>query len=377
MTKSFVIACVLAASTIAAADAWEMNGIKGNMASAEDRFKTGNLDNARFFVNQVKDAMGKAQADTKADPEFARIAARLKDLDDKLGKAEGAANVTAEGDEKVDDARSDAATTDPDKAIKYGESCVAKLEAAFKIDPSARTRTNRGAGISGDQMMKDCKTAADKAKRFNSGEGKQRAAETDFGKAGVVAFNAAYKASKGKDIDAFALVEGQKGAESCRTSYGQLTSIWLANGSKKYYDEATEPMTTDAGKLTLKQFGEQCQKMETDLRARKASGCGFKNVSVQQELIGKDRWGSVESYATTIFTPGKCGEMPKSSKWAGSSGSFASQFKKNCGGGAIYIITEGSWHTYDSSGKVFRSIDGVCWDKGKLAFGSGGAGVKH
>jgi len=136
-------------------------------------------------------------------------------------------------------------------------------------------------------------------------------------------------------------------------------------------------MPTDAGKISLGDFGKRCQAMQSELRNRKASGCGFKNVNVQQQLIAKNTWGSIESYAPTIYTPGKCGEMPKSHRWAGSSSSFAGNFRKACGSGAIFVITEGAWHTWDSNGKVYRSIDGVCWEKGKLAFGTGGASVAH
>src|SRR3954470_19850319 len=103
MSKLRTMVCALAlagTAGVAIADQWELNGIKGNIASAEDRFKTGNLDNSRFFVNQVKAAMDKAAADTRAMPEFAKIATRLKALEDKLGKAEGEAGTVAAADEK-------------------------------------------------------------------------------------------------------------------------------------------------------------------------------------------------------------------------------------------------------------------------------------
>lgn len=385
MTKLLTMVCALAlagTAGVAVADQWEMNGIKGNMASAEDRFKTGNLDNSRFFVNQVKAAMDKAAPDTRAMLEYAKIAERLKALESKLGKAEGDASTTEQADMKLDEANSywmnakSLVTSDPDTAIKDAEICIQKAEEAFKIDPKLRTRTTRLFNIPGEQVLKECQEAAAKAKKFNSGEGKERAADHKWGKPAIVAFNAAFKAWKSKDADAFVVVEGQKAAEDCITGYDQVTSIML-NSAKHYYDEATEMMPTDAGKLSLKDFGLKCRSMQAELRNRKASGCGFKNVMVQQELIGKNKWGSLETYAPNIYTPGKCGEMPKSHKWAGSSGSFAGNFKKACGGGAIFVITEGAWHTWDSNGKTNRSIDGVCWEKGKLAFGTGGASVAH
>ena len=376
-TALTAVAVVVAVASPARADQWTINRIKGNMDSAESRFKDGALDNARFFLNQVKDDLGKADAETKGDPAFRQIQARARALEAKLAPAEARAGNSAAATQKVKDCETDymwarqEQNDDPEKAEKYAQSCMDKLDQAFKINPSVKDLQVSGekGPITAAAMRDECAALHEQARKFNSGESKKRAASTDAGKKAIAAFNAAYRAYKHKRIDAEALIAGQKGADDCRTESGQLTSLYLRSG-KPYYDASKEPMPTAAGTLSLEQVDEKCSMFQRELKSRKATGCGVRDVSVQQELIGRHRWGSVEGYSGTTYQVTACKKMPHKSRFPGHSKSFAGRFKRMCGHRAVFVIDQGSWHTWDSGGKVFRSISGHCYEKGSLNFSS-------
>jgi hypothetical protein len=41
------------------------------------------------------------------------------------------------------------------------------------------------------------------------------------------------------------------------------------------------------------------------------------------------------------------------------------------------VMSDSSWRTWDSNGKVYRSISGTCYDKGALNFGTTPAIVQY
>jgi hypothetical protein len=357
---------------------YELNRIKGTMDTAEARFKAGELDSCRFQLNQLKQDMKGASIATRTDPAFARVKARAAALEKRLSSAESAAGQVADADQKASDAGSDLnlakvyADDDPEKSLEMAKSCMAKLSEAFKLDPGTRTRETKALGSpTGKAMYAECKGLKIKAEKFLSGESKMRAADTDHGKEGIPAFDTAFAAFENDDLDAETLLAGIVAAEKCKSAHGQLTSILLSSRSRKpYYDEEREMMPTASGKISLKEFGQRCLDMEIDLKKRKARGCGFKDVNVQQELIGRRRWSSVTRWGATVYQVGSCKKMPHRSKFPGASRKFAGKLKGICGRKAVYVMTDSSWRTWESNGKVFRSISGACWENGKLNFGT-------
>jgi hypothetical protein len=126
---------------------------------------------------------------------------------------------------------------------------------------------------------------------------------------------------------------------------------------------------TDVGDLTLNEADQKCTKWGNELQNKKARGCGKRSVSVSQTLLAPRTWGPIEAYAQTHYEYLPCDEMPKKSKLPGA---HAAQFKKLCGGKAIYVIQDSSW----SISGVTRSIGGSCYDKGDLYIKNGTAMVK-
>ena len=361
---------------------YELNRIKGRMDTAETRFKAGEIDSARFQLNTLKDEMAAATPETKADPVFAQIKARYKALDKKLIGAEGAAGNAADALQKARDGESDFIQAkinedeDPEKAEEFARGCMMKLSEAFKMDPKLRDR--EFSSMTAKAMYADCKARAEKARKFNSGESKQRAAETDQGKAGIVGFDAGFKAMNAKDLDAETLVAGMEGVDQCRSAAGHLTGLLMSGRNRKpYYDADKEMIPTAAGKVSLNEFSTRCQEMQFELSKKKAKGCGTKDVNVQQELIGRRRWSEVTRWGGTLYKVVSCKEMPTKSKFPGGSKKYAGKLKSMCSKKAVFVMSDSSWRTWDSNGVVYRSISGTCYDNGALNFGTTPAIVKY
>jgi len=361
---------------------YELNRIKGRMDTAEVRFKAGEIDSARFQLNMVKDEMAQATPETKADPVFAKIKSRYSALDKKLSGAESDAGAAADALQKARDGESDHIQAkmnedeDPEKAEEFARSCMKKLSEAFKMDP--RLRDKEFSSMTGKAMHADCKARAEKARKFNSGESKQRAADTDQGKAGIAGFNVAFKAMNEQDLDAETLVAGQEGVEQCRNAASHLTGILMSGRNRKpYYDADKEMIPTAAGKVSLGDFSARCQEMQVELSKKKAKGCGTKHVSVQQELIGRRKWSEVTKWGANLYKVVSCKEMPRKSKFPGGSKKYAGKLKSVCGRRAVFVMDDSSWRTWDSNGRVYRSISGTCYDKGALNFGTTPAIVQY
>ncbi|HTE56582.1 MAG TPA: hypothetical protein VK698_37270 [Kofleriaceae bacterium] len=374
---------VMVSGSVAEAEPnYELNRIKGTMDMAETRFKAGELDSARFQMNALKDLIAQAGPETRGDPEFARVKTRYKTLDKKLAGAESTAGAAADAEQKARDGESDHIQAkinedeDPEKAEEFAHSCMKKLSEAFKADPSLRDKEL--SSMTGKAIYADCKARAEKARKFNSGESKQRAAETDQGKAGIAGFDVAFEAMNDKDLDAETLVAGMEGVDQCRSAAGHLTGLLMSGRNRKpYYDADKEMITTAAGKISLNDFSTRCQEMQVELSKKKAKGCGTKHVSVQQELIGRRRWSEVTRWGANLYKVVSCKEVPKKSKFPGSSKKYAGKLKSVCGKKAVFLMDDSSWRTWDSNGKVYRSISGTCYDKGALNFGTTAAIVQY
>ena len=374
---------VMVSGSVAEAEPnYELNRIKGTMDMAETRFKAGELDSARFQMNTLKDLIAQASPETKGDPEFARVKSRYKALDKKLGGAESEAGAAADALQRARDGESDHIQAkmnedeDPERAEEFARSCMKKLSEAFKMDPSLRDKEL--SSMTGKAIHADCKARAEKARKFNSGESKQRAAETEQGKEGVAGFDVAFKAMNDKDLDAETLVAGMEGVEQCRSAAAHLTGILMSGRNRKpYYDADKEMIPTAAGKISLGDFSARCQEMQVELSKKKAKGCGTKHVSVQQELIGRSKWTEVTRWGANLYKVVSCKEMPKKSKFPGGSKKYAGKLKGICGKKAVFVMDDSSWRTWDTNGKVYRSIAGTCYDKGALNFGTTPAIVQY
>jgi hypothetical protein len=313
---------------------YELNRIKGTMDMAETRFKAGELDSARFQMNTLKDLIAQASPETKGDPEFARVKSRYKALDKKLGGAESEAGAAADALQRARDGESDHIQAkmnedeDPEKAEEFARSCMKKLSEAFKMDPSLRDKE--------------------------------------------------LSSMTGKDLDAETLVAGMEGVEQCRSAAAHLTGILMSGRNRKpYYDADKEMIPTAAGKISLGDFSARCQEMQVELSKKKAKGCGTKHVSVQQELIGRSKWTEVTRWGANLYKVVSCKEMPKKSKFPGGSKKYAGKLKGICGKKAVFVMDDSSWRTWDTNGKVYRSIAGTCYDKGALNFGTTPAIVQY
>lgn len=132
-------------------------------------------------------------------------------------------------------------------------------------------------------------------------------------------------------MPALELAAALQGADACKTSTGYLTSIRLRN-NKPMYDGKKARL----GELTLDETYARCTKMEVELKAKPAFGCGRHYVSVSQSRVSiHDRWGSVDASGKQAFEAMDCSEMPKRSVFPGASASYKSTYVSTCGADAV------------------------------------------
>ena len=188
------VLCVSFTAAPAFADVtWEMNGYRGRVKAAEDRWKDKNVSGARHFVNDAKDTAAKASAEMKAHPEFAKLQARVAELDKLVAAAEVSGKKEADAAAKLDEATTNRqlGTMQLDhrewtKAIESFERCVKQSDEAFKIDAGAKKREvrNHQPTVDGDGLRKTCvdqlakaKAGLDAAQKAEVAELEQQAAE--------------------------------------------------------------------------------------------------------------------------------------------------------------------------------------------------------
>lgn len=355
-----LILLILLAGVAVAAPNYELNNIRGTVAQAEQRLADANISSARHFVDSAKAAIAKAGPETKADPELAQISAKLAAIEKRLVVLEAKANRAGEADVKLREANS--AETfgrialeqdDYDKARTLFAKCLALVDEAIQLDPSARDRTAPGAGLSGAQIEQSCRENAKKKLTLPP------AASTPEGKAALAAYERATKAATAKKLSAEVLVAGIVGADECRNKLGPLRGLTLRN-RKPAYDAEKEMI----GSLSMADLDKACAKLQLVLKDKKGYGCGRRYAGISQPKLLNGRFGPIEtSSRNAAFELIECREMPKAHKFPGVTAKLAAKFRV-CGPKAIYIVERAGW--VDSG--ATRGIPASCYEKGELRF---------
>src|SRR6185503_18942408 len=170
----------------------------------------------------------------------------------------------------------------------------------------------------------------------------------------------ASKAAAARKVQAMELAAGIKGAEACKNHTSHLTSIRLRN-NKPMYDGAKIKL----GDLTIDDMNAKCTRLETELKAKPAFGCGRHYVSVSQDRASiHDRWNPVVDSGKLPFEAMECSDMPRRSAFPGASAIYKSTYFRACGSDAVYIIQHNRWLEHPTQ----RQMSGECWKKGTLTF---------
>jgi hypothetical protein len=325
----------------------------------ETYLKDGNIKSARFKLDMAVNAL---ENEDKKDPRYATLSNRAKELEAKVAAAEKSAATGGEAAGKADEARlqrmwaENHKVDDPEAALGEARDCIKLADEAMKIDPS---------NADAPEYSKSCHALADELQKIISGDVGDKASETPEGQFVTTSINALHKVITQKKIDAKTMWEALQGAEECGDKVTTLTSrIQMYRGKARI-------LHTEVGDLTLEQAEEKCRLWKAELKDKKATGCGEKAVMVEQTLIGLNKWGPVTSSVQTRYEYIPCEKMPKASKFAGKSKSYAAKFKNACGGKAIFDIRDADWVRGGSDDS--RMLSGSCYEKGDLYFGVGSA----
>ena len=355
-----LILLTLLAGVAVAAPNYELNNIRGTVAQAEQRLADATVSSARHFVDSAKASIAKAGPETKADPELAQLQTKLAAIEKRLVVLEAKANRASEADVKLREANS--AETfgrlalgqdDYDKAKALFAQCLALVDEAVKLDPTARDRTPPGASLTGARIEESCRENAKKKLTL------EPAASTPEGKAALAAYARAVKAATAKRLSAADLVAGIVGADECRNKLGPLRGLTLRNGKAAY-----DPDKEMFGKLSMADLDRACAKFQLSLKDKKGSGCGRRYAGISQRKLLNGRFGPIETSSRHgAFELIECRDMPKAHKFPGMTAKLAAKFRV-CGPKAIYIVERSGWTDSGAS----RGIPASCYEKGELRF---------
>ncbi len=350
-------------STLAFANDWGLNQIVGYVDLAEKRLNEGDAKSARSNLDSAQKMVPEASAEAKADKGYTTVQQRIAKLDKLIAAKEAVAAKGAEAVEKLEKADDDetqariaADGEDYDRASALYKSCSQSLEQAAAIDPAIKNAQGRS-GASYAELAKKCKDGSVAVGKLASGEGKV-AANTDEGKVALESFAIAQKAIANKKITTLEMSEAIQAAEKCHRYAGTLLSLYSRNNKPVWNGDKDK-----LGDKTIKEVRDTCTKLEKDLKAKPAFGCGRHYVSVSQWRATQfDKWGPVKSSGAMDFDAMDCAQMPKKTVMPGQSAKFKAKYVSSCGADAIYVIQHSSWLEYPTQ----RQMSGECWKKGMI-----------
>jgi hypothetical protein len=357
-----LIVSLSAGLAFAGAD-WGFKQIASYVDLAERRLGENDVASARANLKSARDMMPEASAEAKADKGWPALEARMTKLDKAIAtreaaaaKAEGAEEALRKADANEVQARFAAGQDDYERAAALYQQCSADLEQAASIDPAI---SGKPSGTTHAELVTKCKEGRAAMLKMSANVGAD-AAQTEQGKAALDGFALASKAAAANKVQAMELAAAIKGAEACKNNTSHLTSIRLRN-NKPMYDGTKVKL----GELTIDDMNAKCTRLETELKAKPAFGCGRHYVSVSQDRASiHDRWNPVTGSGKLPFEAMDCSDMPKRSVFPGASAIYKSTYLRACGSDAIYIIQHKRWLEHPTQ----RQMSGECWKKGNLTF---------
>jgi hypothetical protein len=358
-----IVALVALSARLAFAGAdWGFKQIASYVDLAERRLGENDVASARNSLKSAREMMPEASAEAKADKGWAALEARMAKLDKAIAQREAAAAKTEGAEEalrKADanevQARFAAGQDDHERAAALYQQCSADLDEALSIDPAITSRKD----ATHAELVTKCKEGRAEMTRKASSLG-QDAAQTEQGKAALDGFALASKAAAARKVQAMELAAAIKGAEACKNNTSHLTSIRMRNNQPMYDGKKIK-----LGELTIDDMNAKCARLEIELKAKPAFGCGRHYVSVSQDRASiHDRWNPVTDSGKLPFEAMDCSDMPKRSVFPGASAIYKSTYFRACGTDAIYIIQHKRWLEHPTQ----RQMSGECWKKGNLTF---------
>jgi hypothetical protein len=362
---SIVALVALCASPAFAGADWGFKQIASYVDLAERRLGENDVASARNNLKSAREMMPEASAEAKADKGWPALEARMAKLDKAIAqreaaaaKAEGAEEALRKADSHETDARFAAGQDDYERAAALYQQCSADLDEALSIDPAIGSKQGPR-GTTHAELVTKCKAGRAEMLKTAGNLG-ANAAQTEQGKAALDGFALASKAAGTRKLQALELAAALKGAEACKNNTSHLTSIRLRN-NQPMYDGAKIKL----GELTIDDMNAKCTRLETELKARPAFGCGRHYVSVSQDRASiHDRWNPVTDSGKLPFEAMDCADMPKRSVFPGASAIYKSTYYRACGADAVYIIQHKRWLEHPTQ----RQMSGECWKKGNLTF---------
>lgn len=344
---------------------WGFHQIVGYVDLAERRLGEHDVASARKNLESAREMMPEASAAAKADKGWPALEVRMARLDKQIAQLEAAASKVEGADDALRKAESDevqarfeAGNDNYDKAAALYQKCSEGLDKAAEIDPAVASRKG-GRNATHAELVVKCKEGAAAMGKKASSDG-PNPADTEQGKAALDGFALASKAIAARKVQALELAAALKGADACKNNTSYLTSLRLRN-NKPVYDGKKARL----GELALDDMYAKCAKMESDLKARPAFGCGRHYVDVSQDRASiYDRWNPVTDSGKHPFEAMECSEMPKRSVFPGASATYKAHYFLACGSDAIYVIQHNRWLEHPTQ----RQMSGECWKKGNLTF---------
>jgi hypothetical protein len=344
---------------------WGFKQIASYIDLAERRLGENDVAGARNNLKSAREMMPDASAEAKADKGWPALEARMAKLDKALAqreaaaaKAEGAEESLRKADSRESDARFAAGQDDHERAAALYQQCSADLDEALLIDPAISSKQGPR-GTTHAELVTKCKDGRAEMLRLAASLGAD-AAQTEQGKAALDGFAVASKAAAAKKLQALELAAAIKGAEACKNNTSHLTSIRMRNNKPMYDGNKTK-----LGELTIDDMNARCAKLEIELKAKPAFGCGRHHVSVSQDRASiRDRWNPVTASRKLPFEAMDCSDMPKRNVFPGASALYKSTYFRACGADAIYVIQHKRWLEHPTQ----RQMSGECWKKGTLTF---------
>jgi hypothetical protein len=365
LAPSILLIVALSAGLALAGADWGFHQIAGYVDLAERRLGENDVTSARKNLESAREMMPDASAAAKTDKGWPALEARMAKLDKVIAqreaaaaKSEGAEEALRKADANEVQARFAAGQDDYERAAALYQQCSADLDQAVATDPAIASQKGP-LGTAHAALVTKCKDGRAEVTKKASSLG-QDAAETEQGKAALDGFALASKAAAARKVQALELAAALKGAEACKNNTSHLTSIRLRN-NKPMYDGKKVKL----GELTIDDMNAKCAKLEIELKARPAFGCGRHYVSVSQDRASThDRWNPVTDSGKLPFEAMDCSDMPKRSVFPGASALYKSTYFRACGSDAIYIIQHKRWLEHPTQ----RQMSGECWKKGNLTF---------